>query len=130
MVWKQAIELWRARPVTGYGPDQFYSAYNARFGAFTNEGRTAVYDKAHNEYFQVLVDSGILGFVAILALYALILREGVRRRRDPLQFAALFAVFCFMVQAFFNISTPFAHPIAWVLLGVASQKRDETEIST
>ncbi|MDR2606250.1 MAG: O-antigen ligase family protein [Oscillospiraceae bacterium] len=128
MLWKRSFEMWRNRPILGYGPDQWGAEHMARWGIFHNEGRSAIFDKAHNEYIQVLVDAGVLGLTALLALYAAILRESSKHMREPFRLSVMFAVICFMVQAFFNFSTPFAHPIAWVFLGLAAAKRTTDDV--
>ena len=117
-IWKRAVTLIPERPLFGYGPDNFAIAFNEVFheesGLVTNQ----IYDKAHNEYIQQLVDNGIIGLIAFLAFFAVIIFSARKHAKNPPVLALIMAAVCFLGQAFFNFSTPFAHPVTWVLWGV------------
>lgn len=68
------------RPLVGYGPETMYVAYNKFYPPELGriESRNATPDRSHNETFDALVNTGLLGFVAenlfFLALFYYALR--------------------------------------------------------
>lgn len=117
-IWRRGLALWREKPITGHGPDNFALGFRERFGDETNAFMGVTVDKAHNEYLQVLVDAGILGLLGQLLFYFLIF-WGIRgRQKDRLSAAAAVAMVFYMTQAFFNFSSLFANPVAWTMWGV------------
>jgi tetratricopeptide (TPR) repeat protein/O-antigen ligase len=88
------------RPLVGHGPETFGLAFNRYQPAemLRVEKRMAMADRAHNETFELLVVSGIVGYLAWMSLYCSIfylalkwlgLLEG--RRRGTLLVAAMAA---------------------------------------
>jgi O-antigen ligase len=57
--WKGVIRMIGANPLTGTGLGSFSSA----FPPFKEYGDSAVWDQAHNEYLQLITESGIVGFL-------------------------------------------------------------------
>ncbi|HOU41150.1 MAG TPA: O-antigen ligase family protein, partial [Promineifilum sp.] len=59
------------RPILGYGPETMYVAYNRFYPPelATVEARNASPDRSHNETFDALVITGLLGLVAWQALF-------------------------------------------------------------
>jgi tetratricopeptide (TPR) repeat protein len=78
------------RPVLGYGPESMYVAYNRFYPPelATVEARNASPDRSHNETFDTLVITGLVGLVAWQALYLTVIHFAfrylgvVRSRRD------------------------------------------------
>lgn len=78
------------RPLFGYGPESMYVAYNRFYPPqlATVEARNASPDRAHNETWDALVITGLLGFLAWQWLYLSVFYYGfkwlgvVRRPRD------------------------------------------------
>ena len=56
--WKGVLEMIRANPITGTGLGTFSLAYPV----YKTYGNTAVWDQAHDEYLQLLAESGVVGF--------------------------------------------------------------------
>lgn len=117
-IWRRAVTLIPEHPLIGHGPDHFFIKFDDKFGREASEKHGVYYDKAHNEYIQFAVDEGLLGLGCMLAFYGLLLWQAWKRYRQPMMAALLFAMVCFVVQAFFNFSTPLAHPVIWCLWGV------------
>ncbi len=72
MAWKVAFEAWKAKPVFGWGPNNYYYAFNEfyrpeflRFGY----GETW-FDNAHNVIMNTLATQGVLGVASYLGLFA------------------------------------------------------------
>ena len=68
------------RPLIGYGPESMYVAYNKYYPPelATVEARNASPDRSHNETFDALVITGLLGFLAWQTLYVSVFYYGFR----------------------------------------------------
>jgi tetratricopeptide (TPR) repeat protein/O-antigen ligase len=68
------------RPLIGYGPESMYVAYNRFYppGLAHYEARNASPDRSHNETFDALVTTGVVGFVAYMVLFASVVYFGFR----------------------------------------------------
>jgi O-antigen ligase len=114
-IWRNALGVFPKNPIIGSGPDTFFSA-------FPDEAQYAYgepYDKAHNEYLQILICQGILGLIFYLVfLCGVIYRPVPAAFKNPIPMAVLAAFVGYCVQAFFNISLPIASQILWILAGM------------
>lgn len=95
VLWAAAFEGFRDRPIVGYGPENFHLAWSANFQprvyTVTPEQRV---DRAHNIMLEVLSTTGLIGFVAFLAMWAGLFYSislGLRQKEMSLGEAALFA---------------------------------------
>jgi len=112
------------RPLIGYGPESMYVAYNRFYlpELATIEARNASPDRSHNETFDALVITGLLGFLVWQALYISVFYYGfrwlgvVRSRRDRnvliglwIAGAAVSAVFLtqWLGMVFLGVAIPF-----------------------
>ena len=125
---KAGVRGFLDRPLLGWGPENFASAFDRhveapvfRFGSF-------VQDQAHNKIIEELTTKGILGIFSYLLLWSALVWALVRRRRPPgdeiLAYAVLGAMAGYFVQNLFLFDTP-ATILQWVLLvaWIASQSR-------
>lgn len=127
MVWKRALSMVPDRLLFGYGPDNFSQSFNAVHYDAVVAAQNQVFDKLHNEYFQVLFDDGILALLCLLSFYGVLLFAARKKLGGPILLALTVALLCHMVQAFFNFVSPFAHPVAWTLWGVLGALLYENE---
>lgn len=85
--WMAALEMFRERPLTGFGPGVFGAEFVPhRLAAeirhrrrFVNPLVTSSYGEAHSEYLQALADAGLPGALAALLAAALLVRGAARR---------------------------------------------------
>jgi len=76
-VLKDSLRMFARKPMLGWGLGAFETVYPA-FRSFY----TTVYDKAaHNDYVQVLVESGIVGFVFVVWFITCAYRTGLKNLR-------------------------------------------------
>lgn len=123
-VWNRTFQILKDTPfgqlLIGSGPDTFvnrFEPYQQESVAMLNQ----IYDKAHNEYLQILVCQGILGLAAYLTfLVAMLARAAKRAFENPMLLACLLACVSYLVQALFSISLPISTPAFWILLGVTA----------
>lgn len=83
LIWEGAIEMIRAEPlrtIIGYGPEAMYVAYNPYYppDLAHYESRSASPDRSHNETFDALVMTGLVGFAAYMLLFGSVFFYGLR----------------------------------------------------
>jgi len=111
------------RPLVGYGPEAMWIAYNPFYPPELAhwEARNASPDRAHNETWDSIVVTGLLGFLAYMSLFIAIFYWSlrwlnlIRNQADTLLFALLLGGFSIGGIAFAYISDG----EQWRLLGVA-----------
>jgi len=114
-IWRNALTVVPDNPLIGTGPDTFLAVFPEE--AQMHYG--ALYDKAHNEYLQILVCQGILGLLCYLLFIGSVLFKSTKPAFSNPMLMALMAAFTgYIVQAFFNISLPLASQILWVMAGI------------
>ena len=72
-VWRTAYEGFKERPLFGWGPENFAKVFNNRFDTrhfVPAETSDTWYDRAHSVFFDYLVETGILGFLSYLGIFA------------------------------------------------------------
>lgn len=78
----RSLVAWKDRAVLGFGAGTFYTV----FPAYAAAEHSGFYDHAHNDYVQILVETGLLGAALLAALVGLsfwrAVRVGLRPRRS------------------------------------------------
>ncbi|MFA6427551.1 MAG: O-antigen ligase family protein [Candidatus Magasanikbacteria bacterium] len=71
MAWEIAIEAWKEKPVFGWGPTNYYYAFNKYYHpAFLRHGYGETwFDNAHNAVLNILAEQGLIGIISYLALF-------------------------------------------------------------
>ncbi|MEA3407271.1 MAG: tetratricopeptide repeat protein [Chloroflexota bacterium] len=82
LIWEGAVDMITAdqvRTMIGYGPEAMYVAYNPFYppDLAHYEKRNASPDRSHNETFDALVTTGVLGFVVYMFLFTSIFYYGL-----------------------------------------------------
>ena len=111
------------RPLVGYGPEAMWVAYNPFYPPKLahHEARNASPDRSHNETWDSLVITGLLGFVAYMSLFISIFYWALRwlglltTRRDHILFATLLTVLTIGLVIAFYITDGYQ----WRYFGVA-----------
>lgn len=113
LVWNGAISAWKDNPLFGTGVETFafaYYKYKSPEHNMVSEWNF-LYNKAHNEFLNYLVTSGLFGLGTYLALIAwffyLSLRQLLRRRDDPnglLILSFLASIITIIITNFFGFS--------------------------
>lgn len=76
-IWRVCSRMVAERPLTGVGPRGFryaYTAYADPGDPFIDDTRDEGARHAHNHVLEVLTETGVVGAVALLAFYALLIR--------------------------------------------------------
>ncbi len=85
-VWRAAFDGWANRPILGWGPENFTDVFSKRFDPrYFVPGQTSVtwYDRAHNVFFDYLVETGLLGLLSYLGIFAVFYRKFFRFIKPP-----------------------------------------------
>ena len=112
-VWRRTIKVIPKYIIHGVGVDNFIHIINGK-GIKRGVDHHFIYDKAHNEYLQILVTMGIFSLISYLGLHFLILKEGLKNKEIYL----ILPVIGYLVQAQFNISVIEVAPLFYIALGL------------
>lgn len=124
---KDSLRMFTHRPVLGWGLGTFPTVYPSFRSFYTN----LFINEAHNDYAQLLVETGLLGFGAMLWFLIGLYRSGLRFSRrwefrwdGALSFAALLGCSGMLLHSFvdFNLHIPANAAIFYVLSGLAASE--------
>lgn len=120
--WLAAIKLMPEYWLTGVGVDNFKYAMNMEgVPEFLSS-----YDKAHNEYVQIMMCEGAFAIITYLVFLFIIFFRTVRHRAENVKtgnhlYISLYLMFIsYLAQAFFNYSVPWVCCYFWILVGLLS----------
>lgn len=105
-VWHVTLQVIKTHPVIGSG----LGAYGVAYTPFDPRNGVNRAEQAHNDYLQVLADTGIIGGVLGLFFIISLFRMGIQRRQSPDVFrrgvatGALAACFAVLVHSFFDFT--------------------------
>ncbi|WP_160675206.1 O-antigen ligase family protein [Clostridium sp. C8-1-8] len=134
-IWKRGITFIPEHPMFGSGPDTFGIVFLQKYSdelEYMQNITGGIVDKAHNEYLQLTVTSGIPALLIYLALVAFICLKLIKRisRAEEtyqiLYLGLLMAIIGYLVQAFFNISVVSVAPVFWAMLGIGANIGDRS----
>jgi len=114
IVWRGAIDIWKANPLFGSGVETFayaYYKYRPAEHNMTSEW-DYLYNKAHNEYLNYLATTGIFGlgtYLALIGLFLFLVMKYLlydrKRQQETLFIIALTAAFIsILITNFFGFS--------------------------
>jgi O-antigen ligase len=135
-MFRAAVDMWRDKPLVGWGPGEFAYQYGSRLGALLPAEKTApilkqvVYAReTHNDYLQCLAEFGLVGLVLFAAWLLPLARVGRSGEDDEGRGAIRRFVLVYMaVQSLvsFPWQTSMAGPFAGLLLGLSLPPRTTT----
>ncbi|MGJ7920059.1 O-antigen ligase family protein [Neobacillus sp. LXY-4] len=122
-IWKKSLPLVSENFWLGSGPDTFDQVFP------NDEEKKQVFgdiivDKAHNEYLQMAITLGVPALLVYLYLLLVVFKNAyfalkrIDGDRKIQLYGFLSAIFGYLVQAFFNISTVPVAPLFWAILGM------------
>ncbi len=113
-VWMETIKIVPKYLLHGSGIDNFDQAFGEKH-LIVGHYR---FDKAHNDYLQILVTQGIFSLLCFLSLFFIICVRGVFLTYKNHEIYFLLPVIGYLVQIFFNISVVEVAPLFYVSLGL------------
>ncbi len=67
--WKIFLDGFKSSPIIGYGPETEPIVFFKFFDPKIYEFEAAIFDRPHNKFVQVLVNSGLLGFLSWISIF-------------------------------------------------------------
>jgi O-antigen ligase len=131
---KDSLQMVRVHPLLGWGLDVFPTAY-PRFRSFYTD---FFVNEAHNDYLQVLVETGLVGFGLVLWFLVVWWRRAWHNLRHSADstarratLAALIGCCGLLTHSFldFNLHIPANAALFYVLCGIAAQKTESRNLS-
>jgi len=125
-IWQRSYEIFQDQPVLGLGPDNFRAAYAPRVAGL----QTTLYGHAHNEFFTILVYSGLFGLAAFIFFWkelAVRLWENFRQNRaSPHLLTGFLVLTAYLLYAQFESSLVYREirMVLFFLLGAALAGRE------
>ena len=123
---RDCLRMFRHRPVLGWGLGTFPTVYPSFRSFYTN----LFVNEAHNDYAQLLAETGLVGFVLMLWFISCVYRSGLPRSSHSWEFrwdgavslAALLGCTGLLVHSFadFNLQIPANAAIFYTLCGLAA----------
>jgi O-antigen ligase len=114
---KNALELFKDRPLLGYGTGSFAKEYRDRFGSSERGWHGTATSDPHNQYLFILVENGLFGLAVFLML--LIVSFYATRGSGPYHCVMQGALLAWCVSSLFNShfrTFPEGHLI-WLFFG-------------
>lgn len=109
-IWSYIMDLVKDRPMLGYGLDTliYNFPHNNKDARANLETQEVIVDKPHNMYLGILYGTGIIGFVAFLALILIVVGRSLKAVLNGKTSTIVLAVatLAFLCQAVFNDTLP------------------------
>ena len=121
---KDSLRMFSKRPIGGWGLGTFATVYPSYRSFYTNQ----FVNEAHNDYLQLLVETGLLGFVLMLWFLARLYQHGLPTSRRwefqwdaAISLAALLGCTGILLHSLvdFNLQIPANAALFYVLCGLA-----------
>jgi len=120
LMWRDAVPMIAARPLFGYGPDNFLEPFeqykSEELASFFPKGQGI--DKAHNEFVQVAATTGLLGLAAYIWILISYFRKSYKSGGWPL-LALSGGVLAYILQLMTWNTTLTTGVTFWAILGVS-----------
>lgn len=131
-VWRKSLEQFSAgQPFFGTGSDTFVHAFGKQNQEESQELLHVAYDKAHNDFLQILLCNGILALISYLVLIGSIAILSLKKAfYDDILLLAFGGVLAYLIQSFFGIDTIVVTPIFWIMLAIVRQRQVDTHIQS
>ena len=123
-LWKKTIKIVPNYLLHGVGIDSFSNVLDGKpIWRIKTDGYKVYYDKAHNEYLQILVTMGIFSLISYLCLHFIIIKNGIKETFKNKEIYYVLPVIGYLVQAQFNISVIEVAPLFYIGLGLLINRK-------
>lgn len=116
-IWKNTLKIVPENLLHGVGIDNYILAFDG--GPLKHPSTDIIYDRAHNEYLQILITEGIFCLISYLIMYGIICIKGIKDSFKNKELYFILPIMGYLIQAFFNISVIEVAPIFYISLGLA-----------
>jgi O-antigen ligase len=121
IIWKQTIKAISTKPILGWGKENFAKAFESTLGNNDFDLKHIRVDKAHNEFLDVTIESGIIGLSIYLILVLRVFYILLINLQDPWIRQNLILLTVFFVMAFVNVVNINSYLFLYLSLGTGRQ---------
>ncbi len=125
-VWANSLAIFKDHPILGAGKGNFrfiYQLYARRVIKDPSYSPKARHANTHNDYIQLMAETGILGTTAFFLVLTLLVRKfwlALKKNPDPRLITVAFALVAILAEAFWDF--PFNLPVStsffWIYAGL------------
>lgn len=132
--WEAALDGFAGAPLLGVGPENYRLAFDRHFPPRLYEVRAGTppyFTEAHDEYLEAAAETGLVGTLALLLLWAALARRGWRAARggldppDAALVAGCFTAWAVFLLAWFRTPTTFPAFLALAAFAGAALEGEE-----
>lgn len=127
-IWIRVLELIQLRPFFGFGIENLHIAFSQYFSQdiIQTIGQTAIVDKAHNDFLNIAVSTGIPSLITYLSFLFAIALNSLNRFSNSAYILLFSSILGYISCLFFNISVVSVAYILWVYLGLICSYKIDT----
>lgn len=130
-IWSRTFPLVKDHLILGAGPDAFVFEFPQYEHIVKWNSKTPtylLYDKPHNWYLQMAINTGLVSMLAVLVMGVWLLIQGIKKfmlegEAYSSQIPLVALVMGYAFAGIFNDSIVSVAPVFWVLFGLAAAKR-------
>jgi O-antigen ligase len=121
--WKIFIDAFKEKPVLGWGPETMPIAFFSNFDPRIFNYEQAIFDRPHNKFIEVLVSTGIFGFISWLLIFLAFIYYVFKTNINFYQKATLLAfLFSYLAQNFSLFDMQASYILFFYGLSLITQK--------
>jgi O-antigen ligase len=117
MAWGVAIEAWKERPVFGWGPNNYYYAFNKHYNPkFLEHGWGETwFDNAHSVIMNTIAVQGVVGIIAYLGMFISAIVMLWKKYKEEKVDAHVFSIgIAFLLAHLASLVTVFDNPTSYL----------------
>lgn len=120
LIWKSAWNAFNDHKLTGVGLGQYAKAYQTKYRLPESK---EVQNHAHNNFIQMLAETGLIGFLGFTLMFGYILMQNIVlwiKNKNPYAMMAVASTLALLLQGLteYNVGNSSVMKIYWLLLGV------------
>lgn len=116
-VWRITIKKLPENLLTGIGIDNFIYIDKGNAIITDVKGRTLAFDKAHNDYLQILITEGIFALITYLSLIFFILYIAIKNNLKNKNYGLQLSFIGYIIQMFIVFSVIVVAPVFYIIMG-------------
>ena len=124
--WGIAWNAFKARPIFGWGPNNYLYLHNAFLDPRVYNLRETNFDRAHNAYLDYASMSGIVGLLGYLFLISVLFFSFWKKNMQT--WAAL--IVAYAVSSFFVFDSPASYIMLFLTIGFAMHTSDKQQVTS
>lgn len=125
-IWKTAIKYIPKYIYHGVGIDGFRYIKNGEPIKHKSGKITVIYDKAHNDYLQILITSGIFSLLSFITFQIIILINGLKNSFINKEIYLLLPIIGYLIHLLFSVSVIEVAPIFYICAGLLIERKERT----